>query len=182
MTASIVTLVAGAALCAVVAALFLWASARDQARRDSRRILEALHSSDALLSREVEPLVEDGQALLAQASTSRAVRPLLDAVSAYRARVAAAQTRFPAEMGAQVKLLMDAGVDLREAIDALGRANTAVQDLYAMASRSGEGAASELLHASARCASARIAELGQQVRQIQTSIHQKEAALERLAA
>lgn len=167
---------------AIVAVVFLWTSARQQARRESRRILEALQSSDALLSREVEPLLEDGQALLAQASTSRAMTPLLDAVAAYRARVAAAQSRLPTEMEAQVTLLRDAGIDMREAIDALGRASTAVQDLYALASRTGEGAPSELLHASARCASARIAELGQQVHQIQDSIHQKEAALERLAA
>ena len=180
--ASIVVLMAGAALCALLAALFLWASARDQARRESRRILEALHSSDTLLSQEVEPLLEDGQALFAQASTSRAVQPLLGAVSAYRARVAAAQTRLPAGTGAEVKLLMDAGIDLREAIEALGRASTAVQDLYALASRTGDGEASELLHASARCACARIAELGQHVHQIQASIHRKEAALGRLAA
>lgn len=172
-----------ALICAAVAAVLLWVSARGQARRESRRILQALQSSDALLTEEVEPLIAQGQALLAKASTtSEAAMTLLGAVSEYRARVVAAHSRLRSESAAKLNLLADAGVDMRDALEALGRANLAVQDLYALASRAGESRASELLHASARCASARISELGQQVHQIQNAIHVKEAALERLAA
>lgn len=170
-------------ICAMAAAILLWVSARGQARRDSRRILEALQTSDALLTKEVEPLVEEGQALLARASTTaEAGATLLEAVSQYRARVVAAQSRLRTESDARLKLLTDAGVDMHEALEALGRANLAVQDLYALASRARDNKASELLHASARCASARISELGQHVHHVQDTIHRKEAVLERLAA
>ena len=171
-----------ALFCAAAAAFLLWLSARNQARRESRRILKALQTSDALLAEEVEPLVEQGQLLLAQASTASAAAALLAAVSEYRARVVAAHSRLRSESEAQLKVLAEAGIDMGEAIDALGRANLAVQDLYALASRAGEGRATELLHASARSASARISELGQHVHQIQNPIHVKEAALERLTA
>lgn len=183
MGGSVAVLVLVAVLCAGAAGVFLWVSAREQARRDSHRILQALQSSDALLSTELEPLLMEGQALLAQASTAKgATATLLSAVSEYRARVAAAQLHLRSEADADSKLLAQAGVDLHEAFEALTRASTAVQDFYAMASRSGEGQASEMLHASARCASARISELGQHVHQLQSSIHQKEAVLGRLAA
>lgn len=178
---SLVTL--AAVFCAGVAALLLWISAREEARRESRRILQALQESEALLKLELEPLVEQGQALLVKAATTNAAAmTLLEAVSEYRARVAAAQLRVRSASDAQLKLLAQAGIDMGEALEALGRANIAVQDLYALASRGGEGQASELLHASARCASARISELGQQVHQIRSDIHAKEAALGRLAA
>jgi hypothetical protein len=177
------TVVALAILCALGAAALLWLSARGQARRDSRRILDVLHRSDALLSAEVEPLVAQGQVLLAQASTThQAGLKLLEAVSSFRARVSAAQSRLQAESDARLQALADAGIDMRETLEALTRANVAVQDLYALASRAADGQASELLHASARCASARISELGQHVHHIQDAIHRKEAALERLAA
>jgi hypothetical protein len=183
MGGSVTGLVLVAVLCAGAAAVFLWVSAREQARRDSHLILKALQSSHALLSAELEPLLSDGQVLLDQASiTKGAAATLLNAVSEYRARVAVAQLHLRNEADADSKWLAEAGIDLHEAMEALTRASTAVQDFYAMASRSGEGQVSEMLHASARCASARISELGQQVHQLQSSIHQKEAALGRLAA
>jgi len=183
MNGSVIGLVLVAILCAGAAAVFLWMSAREQARRDSHLILRALQSSHALLSAELEPLLSEGQALLNRASiTKGAAATLLNAVSEYRARVSVAQLHLRSEADADSKLLAEAGIDLHEALEALTRASTAVQDFYALASRSGEGQASEMLHASARCASARISEFGQQVHRLQSSIHQKEAALGRLAA
>jgi len=182
MAHSFAILVIAACIFASAAAIALWVSARGQARRESRQILKALQSSDALLSEEIEPLLDQGQAMLAHASTARTGTGLLDAVSAFRARVATARMRVLSLTQAERALLTEAGVDLRVALDALGRASTAVQDLYALVSHVRDGEATELLHASARCASARVSELGQEVHRVQSSIHRKEAALERLAA
>jgi hypothetical protein len=177
-------LIGGSGIAGSIAAAaygYLWKRAREKKCREARVRLQALAASDALCDA-FEPLIQLSRDLLDHASvSSNAPKAVAARLAELRARAVNLDSRVAADAEAQHEMLTSVGVDVGKTLEALRRAEKALEEVYLFAHRSTEAHSSELFRTRARYAAAQIGELAGRLAELRASVREREVTLRRYA-